>query len=491
MKKLNFLSVSAVTLSLLLGFTSCSKKDASSKTGWKYNDPKNGGFEVRDYPGQETGPGLVFIEGGSFLMGQTEQDVAYDYNNIPRKVTVSSFYMDETEVANVDYLEYLFWLDRVFGADYPEVWQGALPDTLVWRDELAYNDPYVEYYLRHPAYKDYPVVGVNWLQANEYCKWRSDRVNELLLVDKGILNENPNQLNEDNFNTGSYLAGQYEGDVKKNLPDLNPNGAGERKVRFEDGILQPNYRLPTEAEWEYAALGLAGNQPFNDEERITDRRIYPWNGTSLRYPKGGRFQGRFLANFKRAKGDNMGIAGKLNDNGSITTPVNSFWPNDFGLYNMAGNVNEWVADVYRPLTFVDEDDFNPYRGNVFMTKVLDADGIPVEKDSLGRLQFEAVKEEDNVNRRNYKKADVINFLDGDEQSEVTYNFGVSSLITDKARVIKGGSWEDRTYWLAPGTRRFLDQEQASRSLGFRCAMDRVGSPSGNEIKGGNNFKKRR
>lgn len=491
MKKLNFLSVSAVTLSLLLGFTSCSKKDASSKTGWKYNDPKNGGFEVRDYPGQETGPGLVFIEGGSFLMGQTEQDVAYDYNNIPRKVTVSSFYMDETEVANVDYLEYLFWLDRVFGADYPEVWRGALPDTLVWRDELAYNDPYVEYYLRHPAYKDYPVVGVNWLQANEYCKWRSDRVNELLLVDKGILNENPNQLNEDNFNTGSYLAGQYEGDVKKNLPDLNPNGAGERKVRFEDGILQPNYRLPTEAEWEYAALGLAGNQPFNDEERITDRRIYPWNGTSLRYPKGGRFQGRFLANFKRAKGDNMGIAGKLNDNGSITTPVNSFWPNDFGLYNMAGNVNEWVADVYRPLTFVDEDDFNPYRGNVFMTKVLDADGIPVEKDSLGRLQFEAVKEEDNVNRRNYKKADVINFLDGDEQSEVTYNFGVSSLITDKARVIKGGSWEDRTYWLAPGTRRFLDQEQASRSLGFRCAMDRVGSPSGNEIKGGNNFKKRR
>jgi gliding motility-associated lipoprotein GldJ len=490
MKKMKSLVLSSLVLSLMLGMASCSKQ-ASNKTGWNYNDPDYGGFEVREYAGQETGPGLVFIEGGSFLMGQTEQDIAYDYNNIPRKVTVSSFYMDETEVANVDYLEYLYWTYRVFGADYPEVYRAALPDTLCWRDELAYNDPYVEYYLRHPAYRDYPVVGVNWLQANEYAKWRSDRVNELMLIQKGILNPNPNQVNEDNFNTGAYLAGQYEGSVKKNLPDLNPNGSGERKVQFEDGILQPNYRLPTEAEWEYAALGLAGNQPYNDEERITDRRIYPWNGTTLRYAKGGKLQGKFMANFKRGKGDNMGIAGNLNDNASITAPVTAFWPNDFGLYNMAGNVNEWVADVYRPLTFLDEDDFNPYRGNVFMTKTLDADGIPVEKDSLGRLKYEEVKEEDNVNRRNYKKADVINFLDGDEQSEVSYNFGVSSLITDKARVYKGGSWEDRAYWLAPGTRRFLDQEQSSRNLGFRCAMDRVGSPGGNEMKGGNNFKKRR
>jgi formylglycine-generating enzyme len=84
-------------------------------------------------------------------MGRTEQDVMFDWNNIPRSVTVSSFYMDETEVRNVDYVEYLYWLSRVFGETYPEVVRKALPDTLVWRERLAYNEPYVYNYLRHPA----------------------------------------------------------------------------------------------------------------------------------------------------------------------------------------------------------------------------------------------------------------------------------------------------------------------------------------------------
>lgn len=472
-----------------IGFSSCSGGGDSTNTGWKYNDSDWGGFEVMDYDGQVTGPGLTFIEGGTFVMGQTEQDVTFEHHNVARRVTVRSFYMDQTEVANVHYREYLYWLKRVFGADYPMVVAKAKPDTLVWRDELAYNDPYVEYYFRHPAYNFYPVVGVNWLQAQEYCKWRSDRVNELLLVDKGILNLNPNQVNEDNFNTESYLIGQYEGDVNKNLPDLDPNGSGERSVRFEDGILLPQYRLPTEAEWEYAALGLIGNQPYDDEERITDRRIYPWDGTSLRYPKGGGWQGNMLANFKRGRGDMMGLAGNLNDNADVTAPVDAFYPNDFGLFNMAGNVNEWVADVYRPMTTQDFNDFNPFRGNVFKTKELDADGIPVEKDSLGRVQYRPVTEEENVNRRNYKQSDVIDYQDGDEWSEVQYTYGVSTLISDKARVYKGGSWNDRAYFLSPGARRYLDEDQSSAELGFRCAMDRVGSPGGNDVKGGNNFKR--
>jgi len=152
----------------IIMLASC-KKDQSPTTGWEYNQPKNGGFEVVPYEEQETGPGLILIEGGTYCEGRTEQDVLYDWNNIPRRVTVSSFYMDETEVRNLDWLEYLFWLRRVFGVDYPEVYKKALPDTLVWRDKLAYNEPLVDYYLRHPAYRDYPVVGVSWLQASDYC----------------------------------------------------------------------------------------------------------------------------------------------------------------------------------------------------------------------------------------------------------------------------------------------------------------------------------
>jgi sulfatase modifying factor 1 len=198
------------SLPVLFGVASCSNSGGSagksSVTGWEYNNTKNGGFEVRPYSGQVTGPGLVLIQGGTFVMGNTETDVLYDYHSVPRRTTVSSFYMDETEVANVHYREYVYWLFRVFGTDFPEVVKKALPDTLVWRDELAYNEPYVEYYFRHPSYNYYPVVGVNWLQANDFAAWRSDRVNERILIDRGVLAENPSQIGNDNFNTEAYLA---------------------------------------------------------------------------------------------------------------------------------------------------------------------------------------------------------------------------------------------------------------------------------------------
>ena len=157
---------------------------------------------------------------------------------------------------------------------------------------------------------------------------------------------------------------------------------------------------------------------------------------------------------------------------------------------MSGNVNEWVLDVYRPMTTSDANDFRTFRGNQFKTKVLDADGKPVEKDSLGKIQYRDVTQEESANRRNYRKGDVRNNIDGDEVSNVDYKFGLSSLIDDNARVYKGGSWKDRAYFLSPGTRRYLDQSLSTDDLGFRCAMDRVGSPSGNVMKngkGGNNF----
>jgi len=452
--------------------SSC-KKETSSTTGWDYNNEKNGGFEKVYYEEQETGPGLVLIEGGTFAMGRTEQDITIDWDNIPRRVTVSSFYMDESEISNIQYREYLYWLERVFATDYPEVYKRALPDTLVWRSRAGYNEPYTELYLRHLAYNDYPVVGVNWLQANDFAAWRTDRVNEQILIREGILRVNPAQINEDNFNTDAYLAGQYEGLVRSPLNDLNPN-RDTRKVMMEDGILLPRYRLPTEAEWEYAALGLIGNTVY---ERVTDRKIYPWTGHVVRNAD-EKYKGEMLANFKRGRGDNMGTAGKLNDNADITAPVISYVPNDYGLYNMAGNVSEWVMDTYRPLSPEDKDDFNPFRGNVFKTQLTDEEGAIAEKDSLGRIMYRDVSEAENEGRRNYRKADNINYLDGDEPEYITYNYGVSSMIDDNAKVYKGGSWKDRAYWMSPGTRRFLDQRQSTDYIGFRCAMHRVGSPIG-------------
>lgn len=471
-------------------FASCSKKEeVSSSTGWKYNDPEWGGFEKKDYEGQINGPNLVLVEGGTFNMGLTQQDITYEFNNIPRRVTVSSFYMDETEVSNINYREYLFWLKNHY-VSYPEVYRKALPDTLVWRDELAFNEPLVETYFRHPSYDDYPVVGVNWLQANDFCKWRSNRVNEMILIERGILNVSPDGKDSDVFDTKAYLTGQYVGNVNKNLPNLADGG--ERPVLFDDGILLPDYRLPTEAEWEYAALALQGNQPTSEDEVYLERRIYPWNGNTARYKKRNKHQGRILANFKRGRGDYMGLAGNLNDNASFCAPVRSYFPNDFGLYNMAGNVNEWTLDTYRPLTSstlndVENHDLNPFRGNQFQQLVLDEEGKPIEKDSLGSLKYRYVDDEEARDRENYKKGDLRDYDDGDAEY-INYLYGETTLVSNKSKVYKGGSWADRLFWLSPGARRYKDEDKADRTIGFRCAMYRVGGQAGNEDVGGNTFK---
>ena len=565
----SFLALAGAALTV----SSCSY-EGSNATGWNYNDSKNGGFQKMPYMEQETGPGLVLIEGGTFTMGATEEMLTDKWNNIPRRATVSSFYMDETEVTNIYWLEYLYWLQRVYGADYPEIYDKALPDTLVWRSKLAYNEPYVDYYLRHPSYNDYPVVGVNWLQANDFCAWRSDRVNEAILIREGLFEHFPQQINEDHFSTDAYFAGQYEsGKRVDGVPDLDPDKE-YRNVRMEDGILLPRYRLPTEAEWEFAAYGLIGN---SYQELVTERKVYPWNGHYVREgDNNSRFYGEFVANFVRGRGDYMGVAGSLNDNADITAPVFSYQPNDYGLYNMAGNVSEWVMDVYRPLSHEDVDGFRPFRGNVYETKVLNSegniddkltivtydvegikkyltdfskltegklnpeeaqlmenlmaasdqaserfnDGKPDEaytlirdgiqeirssdvriapelisgmgafvEDTPGDLRMRKVRPEENIDRDNYRLADNINYRDGDAQSSKDYlspavnensmyDYGSSTLISNRARVYKGGSWRDRAYYLSPGTRRFMDERKASATIGFRCAMDRVGSPKG-------------
>lgn len=551
MKKVVTLKVLLIA-ALAIVSTSCKKssssKNSSRATGWNIND-RDGGFQYNtDFKEQETSPGLVFVEGGTFTKGRVQDDVMHDWNNSPNQQHVMSFYMDETEVTNAMYLEYLDWIKRYYPPsedNYKAIYNGALPDTLVWRNRLGYNEVMTENYLRHPAYGEYPVVGVSWIQAVEFSNWRTDRVNELNLDKNGYRDINQTEIDPDNaFNTNRYTIDPSSMDTgepvdsrrNRNITvDAEGNESGIYASR-ETGVLVPKYRLPTETEWEYAALGLSEIRSYN---LYRGRKKYPWDGQYTRSGK-RKVRGDQMANFKQGKGDYGGIAGWSDDGADITNAVKSYAPNDFGLYDMAGNVAEWVADVYRPIIDDEFNDFNYYRGNVYTKNAINDDGSVkvitsdeivydtlsngkiVARNLPGEILQVPVDDNETFQRTNFDKSNEINFRDGDRRSSRKFeNFGDdeeadnasnlmynspkhsisrdslgnivreydksnnrTSLINDQVRVYKGGSWKDREYWLDPAQRRYFPQDMATDYIGFRCAMSRVGSKS----KGGNKTK---
>ncbi len=550
--KMKLFSKNVLSIALLAFIvTSCGKNSQSRATGWSINS-KKGGFQYNtDFEDQETGPGLVFIEGGTFTKGQVQDDVMHDWNNTPTRQHVMSFYIDETEVTNIMYMEYLDWLEFVFpkeNLDYRQIYEGALPDTLVWRNQLGYVEELTTNYLRHPAYAEYPVVGVNWLQAVQFAEWRTDRVNEFILEREAYLQKDVRYEQVDansTFSTSAYLKvpeTTYGGKIdslvgKKGIKKVDTS---EVKVYagVEKGVLLPSYRLPTETEWEYAALALIGDREYNT---YRGKKKYPWQGEYTRSSE-RRTEGDQLANFKLGKGDYGGIAGWSDDGADITIQVKQYPPNDFGVYDMAGNVAEWVSDVYRPIVDDEASDFNYYRGNIYLKEVIGEDGkaVVISPDQLqydtlpngkvllkripGQLEKVDIDDEETFLRQNFTKSDNRNYRDGDLGSTRDYRLGSNpeldlektadgrpitstmydapshklefkddgtvdykrsidksndrtSLITDEVRVYKGGSWKDRAYWLDPAQRRYLPQYIATDYIGFRCAMTRLGSKS--------------
>jgi formylglycine-generating enzyme len=401
--------------------------------------------------------GMLFIPQGSFNMGLNDQDVTRSMTTQTRTVSISSFWMDETEITNSEYRQFVYWVRdsiarQMLGEQFDEFllsedrygneidppyvnWRPRLewtneeyaeilddlflpeherffrrkeidtrklmyeyedvdlhqaanrsnrynfetnsyegevynqfgeripitdrsafrmkdrvnvyPDTLVWIADFTYsfNEPLTEMYFWHPGFDEYPVVGVSWKQANAFCIWRTQLLN-------------------------NFLRSKRQPEVMK-------------------------YRLPNEAEWEYAARGGL------------NQNVYPWGGLYTRNDKGC-----FLANFKP-------LRGRYGDDGGMyTMSVASFAPNDFGLYDMAGNVAEWTYSAFDETSYSFMHDMSP----------------------------------------TYK----YNALPGDHH-------------TMKRKVVRGGSWKDIGYFLQNSTRTYEYQDSAKSYVGFRCIRSYIGN----------------
>lgn len=227
------------------------------------------------------------------------------------------------------------------------------PDTLAWVHDFTYsfNEPMTNMYFWHPAYDDYPVVGVTWKQARAFCVWRTQLFN-------------------------SYLQGNGQAYVN-------------------------DFRLPTESEWEYAARGGNALSP------------YPWGGTYIR-----NALGCFLGNFKPMRGS------YIDDGGFHTVKVVSYNPNDYGLYCMAGNVAEWTSNAFDESSYDFSHDLNP------------------------DYVYEAQDNEANVLKR---------------------------------KVIRGGSWKDIGFYLQTSSRTYEYQDTAKCHVGFRCVQTYLGRAKGDDI----------
>lgn len=330
-------------------------------------------YTVEDIPSaQTTPPDMVYVQAGGDL---------------------PSFYMGVTEECNINHEIYTDWLKYTF-ADYPEVIEMARPKSRDVSHLLHFNDPYYSYYQNHEAFAYYPVTGLTWVQAMNYLQWKSDRLNEFILIALEISDKRDIvvQVADNNFATEAYLSGQYYPVTKKDLPDLEPGGT-TRKVRYDDGILFPTMRLPTEAEWDYALANMPEKpiDPANYADPFSKDAMYPYGKDYYTF-LGGRERGfEFDYFFKKGfeyhyKYDT--IPAMLD---RLTGPAD-YDLSKPGIANMKGNVHEWLFDKYSDKEQYKNKKFLDYFTQCCAKLVNDSflyeeSGRYYLKDSLGRMHF--------------------------------------------------------------------------------------------------------
>lgn len=404
-KKIFLLAVSILTASLYLNAQTPIDRNISGKTGWLYNYLKPSPFKGLPIIKPNSPPGMAAVPGGTIFVDETLESITDSKQNGRKRISVNPFFMDKYEVSIRDWREYTNWLKLVYSKTAPDIITRAMPHEEAFFQDITFKDPFLKNYFTHPAFDNYPVVGISWEQAIDYCTWRTDRVNELVLIQSGIIPapdfkaiEEATSLdtiqNHLVFSTqkflekGNYLVSDFE-QSKSHLDVLS-------------GMMFPNFRLPTEDEWEFAVYAI------NPELEEMSDKVYPWMLANVGQLNEKQFQ-QILANYK--KGTGYLLKGEKTAKTSAgTLPVDSYYPNEFGIYNLVGNANEWTSDLF-----------------------IEREGLNVI-DSLDLLDV---------------------FLPD---------------YTNYSRIYKGGSWKDGMYWINPATRRYLDQRKSAGDIGFRCVM---------------------
>jgi formylglycine-generating enzyme required for sulfatase activity len=345
---------------ILIAFSACTKPPLSH-------------FGDKDLSGQTPTSDMVFVAG---------------------KGKVPSFYVGVSEEPNVNYVAYLHWLRRVY-LDYPQVAKDAEIRVKTLGEVHRFNDPLLTYHMEHPAFAYYPIVGATWYQANKYLQWKTDRVNEDILIRNKILEVDYHQMNAANYNTETYVYGQDDGLTlgKKQLRDERVKRRGTRDVSWADGILLPQYRLPTEAEWELLKIENTLNDLHTQYPYGKNYPILRWVRTHFR-GSGSNSEPHAMSDYDYHW--KKGVIPNPSDYENYAQGIQGPYLSKKNKLpsNIAGNVREWLLDIYEDEPQSDWETFAQYFWqNEFETRadsmqfVYDLEGRIDLKDQYGKFPF--------------------------------------------------------------------------------------------------------